>query len=217
MIHAVDRSHGVPCATATCDECDTELRVTCDYERRPGGEWVPNKGQINTRLTGLGWSVTAKAMRCPACVAARKTHQQRTQDEMMTTHATDLRQPTREQRRQIMDLLTATYDTKAERYTGTETDKTVAEAIGGVMPGWVAAIREEFFGPDGSNEELVKLRDELRALREEFARQRNRAQEAITTAQDVQAKIARIADTASSLERRLEALKAAVGPKAARV
>ena len=75
-----------------------------------------------------------------------------------------VRQPTREQRRQIVDLLGTCYDTKAERYIGTDTDKTVADCIGGgVLFGWVAQVREEFFGPDGGNDELESILADIAA------------------------------------------------------
>lgn len=65
-----------------------------------------------------------------------------------------LRQPTRDQKRLIVAALEESYDTKNQRYKGTETDKGIADMLeDGIMAGWVAAVREDMFGPDG-NEEL---------------------------------------------------------------
>lgn len=70
---------------------------------------------------------------------------------MATIPQEGLRQPTRDQKREIMAMLQDVYDPKAQRYRGAETDKTIAETLGdGILFGWVAQIREEFFGPDGN-------------------------------------------------------------------
>ena len=53
------------------------------------------------------------------------------------------------------------YDTKNQRYKGTETDKGIAASLDGVMSGWVAAVREDMFGPDG-NEEMTDLAAEVK-------------------------------------------------------
>lgn len=75
------------------------------------------------------------------------------------------RTPTLAQRHEITGMLMLSYDHKAGRYTGAETDKTIAEAIGGgCMPGWVAEIREANFGPAGGNEEIEAIRAEIAAL-----------------------------------------------------
>lgn len=72
------------------------------------------------------------------------------------------REPTREQRREIILALETVYDVQKERYTGNYTDRIVAEEIGtGVMPGWVAKIRDEAYGPAGGNEETLALLDQL--------------------------------------------------------
>lgn len=221
MIHAIEKHRGAPCATASCDECGREIRVTCDYERKSSasGGWVPNAGQVHTRIIGLGWEVTSKAMRCPACVEARKAPAPNKPKEkpMTTMTASDLRQPTREQRRMIMDMLQASYDTKAERYMGAETDKTVADAIGNVMPGWVAAIREEFFGPDGGNEAIEILRDELRGVKAAIEKEQDRARDAQEQAKTALAALDRLADILSGLQRKYDAVKASLGPRAARL
>ena len=71
------------------------------------------------------------------------------------------RQPTREQKRLIVMSLEDAYDTKNQRYKGTETDKGIAASLDGVMSGWVAAVREDMFGPDG-NEEMTDLAAEVK-------------------------------------------------------
>ena len=71
----------------------------------------------------------------------------------------------------IIEALFAAYDRKAKRYTGQETDTTVAEVVGnGCLPGWVAKVRSEKFGPAG-NEEAARLRQDIADLEASFKKQ----------------------------------------------
>ncbi len=173
------------------------------------------------KATKQGWSYIKGRLRCPACEAKRKADAavKKQENDEMTEAATvtELRQPTREQKRQIMSMLEASYDTKAGRYTGGDTDKTVAETIGGgIMPGWVSEIREEFFGPDGSNDDMEAVIAEMKSALEAFTVLRKENDEVAERAQrienDMNQHKARI-DRAIS---RIETIKAAVGPKVAR-
>ena len=119
----------------------------------------------------------------------------------------DLRKPTAEQKRQIFEMLGVVYDTKAGRFTDCESDVTVAAALGnGIMFGWVAAIREEFFGPDGGNEELEKLRADMRAWQD-------MAQELRKTVEDALPKIVAGQTAVAEMQRRMDALVKAAGPR----
>ena len=121
--------------------------------------------------------------------------------------APSLRQPSRDQKRLIVAALEDAYDTKNQRYKGTETDKGIADMLGdGIMSGWVAAVREDMFGPDG-NEEMGNLAKDL-----------------ATWMKKVEDGMALIADTLAELEPfrtevkkyqdRLNKIVAAIGPKA---
>ena len=78
------------------------------------------------------------------------------------TASNDLPQPTRDQKRDINQMLQEVYDIKAQRYRGEESDHSVAHALGIERWGWVSQIREEFFGPDG-NEAKDNLVAEVKA------------------------------------------------------
>ena len=217
MIQAI-RGKGVNRANAVCDGCGREETVTCDYERTAACDWTPNEGQITKKLIGQGWAVVKGKLHCPACEAKRKI-ENRQEAAMKASNVTvaPIREPSREEKRQIMSLLEVSYDAEAGRYKGADTDQTVAAAIGGgVMPGWVAEIREEFFGPDGGNGEMDALLAEMRGWvaiwqieKETAARHLKDAQAAL---QNCEAKIAEV----SGFAKRLDAIRAAVGPKAAR-
>ena len=201
MIEAMDRSAGSPKAIARCDDCGHSQYETCDYERRPNGSWEPNTGQILHRLTKRGWSNVKGTLRCMSCTLKHKA------EKPMSENVTPLRQPTREQKRQIIELLGDVYDTTVERYKAAESDVTVAEAVGGgCMFGWVAEIREELFGPDGRNEELEALRADIAVWMETANALLNKAHTAVSTFSKEREKVA-------DLQRRLDVLVKAAGPR----
>ncbi len=167
----------VPSAACVCDVCLHHEDQAADYERGGNGNWKLNEGQVRARLSARGWSFIKGVLRCPTCEQKRKgentvtkaaaapyTPGERQAVAVLPTPDPGLRQPTRDQKRAIHDMLTSVYDVKAGRYTGTDTDKSVAAVLGdGILFGWVAQIREEFFGPNG-NEELALLGAALDAL-----------------------------------------------------
>lgn len=182
-----------------------------------------NTGDVVTKLQKKGWSYTNKGLLCAECSAAKvraktpKPQQKETEivTQLLKTDAPAVRQPTREQRRQIVELLNTCYDTKAERYIGTDTDKTVADCIGGgVLFGWVAQVREEFFGPDGGNAEMAELLQSIayqRTLVESVAEKITDIQKQVATYWELHQSVV---NELTALERRVVAIKIAVGPKA---
>lgn len=190
-------------AEATCDECGATATVPASHSHHRGFARggapimvLNNPEQSLSKLRRQGWAQVKNRLYCPECEATRKLREQPKEKDTMavkTENVTQLRQPTIEQRRQIVEMLVITYDGAAQRYKGTDTDKTISDALGnGVMPGWVAEIREQNFGPAGGNEELDAIRAELAAIEKKQA-----------------AEIA-------ALKKRIDAVCAAVGPKAAR-
>jgi outer membrane murein-binding lipoprotein Lpp len=126
------------------------------------------------------------------------------------TNVESIRQPTREQKRHITEMLTACYDTKAGRYTGTETDKTIAEAIGGgCMFGWVAAIREDMFGLDGGNEGHAEIATALLELSA-------KADTLEIVVQAVMDDLKAVRTEVKAMQDKLTSVVKAVGPKAVR-
>ena len=163
MIRAIN-GRGAHRARAVCDRCGRDEVVTCDYARMSGGSgWAPNEAQVTRKMTGQGWAVVKGKLHCPGCEAKRKVKPMAEVQAKLQAGAA-VPQPSREQKRAIIDLLQASYDTKAGRYLQGETDATLATVLE-VRAGWVAVLREELFGPDGRNEEADALRQELDALR----------------------------------------------------
>ncbi len=78
------------------------------------------------------------------------------------------------------------------------------------MFGWVAQLREEFFGPDGGNEEIGALQSELREWMDAASEIQVKAREAVT-------ELTKAQDKCLDFQRRLDALIKAAGPRGARV
>lgn len=219
MIEPMDKgTDRVPKARGVCDDCGRDEVVTCDYERTGrAGQFVVNEAQAIRKLHG--WALVKGKLRCPKCEAKRKIGNMKEKKEKAlmaeTTNVAPLRQPTKEQKRQIVSLLDETYDTESERYRGGETDKTIAETIGGgCMPGWVAELREEMFGPDGGNDDIEQLLAELAEWRAGIEKQAAELHDRHVQFSADLRKLTETREKAREYLRRIEAIKAAVGPKA---
>ncbi|RWR49434.1 hypothetical protein EOW65_09150 [Sinirhodobacter ferrireducens] len=187
----------------TCDECCAELPF--DVQKKAGafnGRAAFTVSKAFGRFArSKGWvQFDGTKHLCPRCTRRRhgadpkpkpieeKTMVQKTEAKQA------LRQPSQEQRGDIIEMLVLTYDRKAKRYKGADTDKTVAEAVGTwCLPGWVTEIRERDFGPTSGNEEIEAIRAEIAAVQADCA------------------------ERAAVLGKRLDAVCAAIGPRAARI
>jgi hypothetical protein len=209
MIRPLDRSAvNGPQAVAECDDCGHSQYERADYSRKSSGAWEVNEGQVIHRLTKHGWSHVKGTLRCMACELKRKAAISEKGTKPMGDNVTELRQPTREQKRQIIEMLGAVYDTDAGRFKDCESDVTVADAIGGgCMFGWVAQIREDLFGPDGRNEEAE-------ALLADIALWRKTADDLLGSVHASLKKFDEARDKVAGLERRLDAVLKAAGPRA---
>lgn len=230
MIETMPQTKGTNTAKVICDLCLHHEIVSCRYVRGNSSyKHHPNEKQCIASVTSRGWSHIKKILRCPKCEAKRKApkpiwladaEDHIKQDAKVNTVTTiaktenpdQLRQPTPDQELDIIEALLTCYDRKNKRYHGNDTDKTVAEGIGsGIMPGWVAQIREAKFGPSGGNEEIDAIRAEIASIVSKAAATRDAEREAADK------RYSHVIDTARALEKRLNAVCAAVGPKAARI
>lgn len=211
MIEATRSDGGQPRARCVCDECGTEIIIPVPHDRRHGGTVSVrvDEGAANRKLSERGWSVR-KGTICPDCVARRKAAPEKPQEipketEIMATTTTkepQLREPTPKQKREIIGLLELAYDDGAKRYKDGESDKSIAEAIGGgILWGWVAQIREDLFGPDTRNQELEALRKDMTKLGEEISTHQAELREA-------KAEIKAIEGHINGLVARMAAMKA---------
>lgn len=190
---------GLTAAVCTCDICGREAheRAKFQYSRRGSEDRKMDEGQVRLRLQGRGWSYVKNVLRCPSCETARKSADKPPVKEKdmaekpktLTLVSTPApapvpvqTEPTREQKRQINDLLEEVYDTKAERYVGRESDATVAEALGAEFKiDWVAQVREEFYGPANDNSEMIEIMAEIAEIKMQLVEAMERSAEVYKT------------------------------------
>lgn len=94
------------------------------------------------KFTSRGWIIGATATRdlCPTCAV-------KIQLKVIPMKAEAPIQPTRHNRRSVIDALEEHYDARLERYNANWSDKALAAKIN--MPtAWVAEERERAYGPD---------------------------------------------------------------------
>lgn len=222
-ISAVRSDRGFPRASCVCDDCGREEIIPAKNDSRGGGEDTRLlEGRVIEKIRHQGWIFLKGKLRCPKCEAKRRAAMGKhlvavvkpspTEEVAMTQAVVSdpppLREPTPDQNFEISKMLEMVYDRKAKRYSGAETDKTVADAIGGgVMPGWVARVRETFFGPDGGNQEMEELSLRLDALAEHVAKLE------ADLAPRLEA-LSRLSVEIATMQKRVDAVRVAVGPKA---
>lgn len=196
-VRAMPIKRGAQMAVIICDDCSREEVVSCSYEGSPASGYVPSPKHANRSAIGLGWHVSGGKMLCQACNAKRRAaaaKEKKTMGEVMTEKepaAAAIRRPTPKQERLIILALEDAYDDQAKRYKGGATDKTIADELAdGIMFGWVSEIRERLFGPSGANEDMEAVRAEIAELSADVAKRM------------------------AAINKRLDGIAAAVGPKA---
>lgn len=123
----------LPCSAKGCD-CKIEVPV--NQSRKP-------PSVIFNIARRKGWSINEnkRDYLCP----------QHKKETKMATKEAEVRQPSREQRRAIFREIDDCYSGRA--YVNGVTDKSIGEKLK-VPWAWVAAVREENFGPAGLDPEL---------------------------------------------------------------
>lgn len=191
--------HGQPRVNCICADCGRSEVVCADHKRGAGV-----LGQAIPKLQKLGWSFVSKTLRCPSCEAARKVNKVKSKTQQVADKPAR-REATPSQRREIIGMIEAAYDVERGRYGGADTDDSIAAELG-VMPGWVAEIRESFFGPDGRNADMDELTKEIEVFLDGA---RGRLAKCEHEAQALRGDIDRVKGFAASLEK----IKVAVGPR----
>lgn len=228
MIHAARgaRSGLRDVVRVSCDWCGREKHtaVPMIYVLRGGPKL--DRGAIVKAMVAKGWGFDAthgERLLCPGCeerrafahrVSRAAPYQEKTEERAMKgpqgAATLPLREPTQEQRGDIIEMLVACYDRRAGRYRGADTDKTVADAVGGgCLPGWVARIRGENFGAAGGNEELDGVTALVGALDSQAVALEGRAAALV-------GEVAELRKAATDLTKRLAVMQKAIGPRADR-
>jgi hypothetical protein len=117
---------------------------------------------VRNKLTGEGWLIGKKESqhRCPGCYSAIKSSQARKNEESkIVTLPVKPAEPeaprtmSRDDRRIVFEKLNEVYVDEKVGYGPGWTDAKVATDLG-VPRAWVKQLRDEMFGPEGSNEEI---------------------------------------------------------------
>lgn len=216
-VEAIPSTKGASCAKVVCDDCGRNETVSCGYTRvNAKGTWAHNgkngtvtapiESQARANAIKLGWAYVKNKLRCGACEAKRKANNMAVKNVTKLKPKQDApREPTKRQRIDIFTMLAEVYDIDAGHYMQGDTDDTVANVLG-VMPGWVAEIREAEFGPDGGNEDI----EELRAKLDNWAFQIDDALKTFTAVKRV---IDRLEASGKTMSGDLDKIKKAVGPR----
>lgn len=235
MIEAV-KGNGARRARVICDHCGRNDTVPCGYMPQSSGGG-PNVGQVNKKMTSMGWAVRRGVLSCPSCAARRRALKEDQAD--MNDNAAKKQpgpaSPSQEPPRKpgfrmigdICAMLDLVYDKVRKGYSNpADNDRTVAEAIGkGCMWGWVARAREAEYGPDRRWAEIDAIRDELKAAYADMEARSGKVasllwaqvKEASEIAAEENKKIADdLCNRIVALQNRVNALDPSIGPKAGR-
>lgn len=182
----------------TCDVVDTSATVI-------------NHTALRRKYMQKGWhvGVTSSDDRCPACLAKRERLKvvpgidDTKEQPMAEPTKTSPPSATADVKRRINQKLFDVYAGPGSGYVDGWGDNRVAEEIG-VPRALVAAIREEFHGPEGTSPDIRKLLSDVDAIADEAAKIERRAAD---VARDGKAMLDRV----SELIKAAAAIKKVVG------
>lgn len=203
-----------PFVHVKCRSCGSEDRMNVSAGV---GRILPDK-EITKKLEAKGWEIASNgADICPACLKQQK--EQRKTIAMNknviamqpAAAANSVRAPSRDDQRIIFEKLGEVYYNEATGYTQGWSDQKVATDLG-VPRKWVEDIREQFFGPIGTNPEMsafVKEYEEVIAVAKPALDDARRLRDEVDklVASPVWNLIPQIADRLHRLEREAEKIK----------
>lgn len=193
---------------------------------RPDRHGESSEGKILKRkFEALGWFVGVRARedRCPACM--KRLEKPKETPMAASIGFEDRKAPpatppemTREHRRIIFAKISEVYDN--EKYANGWTDKRIAEDLG-CPRAWVAQVRDDMFGAEGANEDIVtaireaeeaitkgrKLLDEVTTMKNTLESQKGLIERQMITVNNLQRETAPILPAIVKLQDRLTELK----------
>ncbi|MER8619193.1 hypothetical protein NKG99_20540 [Mesorhizobium sp. M1409] len=203
------------------------LRITCS--NCPQTTLFVQRGSIRKPPTAAeqffrnhGWRVGSRQSGdlCPRCIEAeiRRKNLKLVEKEEMSEPALKADPPrtmTREDRRIINDKLDTVYSNDC--YENPWTDAKVARDLG-VPQAWVAEVRDQFFGPEGSNPEIEAFLGQVEPLMAEAkkytadaSQQLVKSEETLRAAQTLVRAVGDLSGRISQLERTAHRLEREIG------
>lgn len=152
----------IPAVIACCSQCGTTEKISANNHSGS----IPPEAAAN-RFRHNGWFIANKDGKdiCPKCQAEKKNTKVVKESNVveLAVKAEPPRQMTKEDRRLIFAKIDEVYLDESKGYSSGWSDKKVASDLG-VPSAWVRTIREENFGTEGANEELISLIAEAREV-----------------------------------------------------
>ncbi len=135
-------------SVAVCGGCGNQQPIISSKNNALPDEFV------STKLRQMGWEIASRKQNdtCPACIAANQQRKAMKPEPV----STEPRIATREEKRKIRVALDEHYDDRAGQYSGVMTDEKLAASLT-VPRAWVADIREEYYGPARTEDQIKFL------------------------------------------------------------
>lgn len=135
--------------TIKCSECGAK-----GYFVQSGKRGLPGKA-AEQYFRNHGWIIgkAPRADRCQDCSKKKRPDLKVVTTKEDEARADEPRKMTPADRRIVTEKLDDVYDEKALRYSSPWSDHAVSKDLG-IPRAWVEEVREQFFGPSGSNEEF---------------------------------------------------------------
>lgn len=188
----------IPAVIACCSQCGHTEKISANNYSGS----IPPEAAAN-RFRHSGWFISNKDGKdvCPKCRVEKKNIKIVKESNVveLAVKTDPPRQMTKEDRRLIFAKIDEVYLDESKGYSSGWSDKKVASDLG-VPSAWVRTIREENFGTEGSNEELILLIAEAREVERQIREIDAQFAKAIKSA-DLNAKVTDILSRLSKIEK----------------
>lgn len=176
-----------------CYRCGKPGNCLMNTMQKGAGSEDKEQRIAGRKFTEMGWAVDLGRGKhfCPECQTSPQVRPQR-EDTEMASIVTIPRQMSRDDRRIVFEKLNEVYIDEKQGYSAPWTDEKVSVDLG-VPRAWIAQVREEMFGPVGSNSEIDGVLKAAASLTSEIARYREQGDKLVSTAESIQKQIAQIA------------------------
>lgn len=143
------------------------------------------------KFTEMGWSVDLSRGKhfCPECQTSPQVKSQKQEEPLAVVSLP--RQMSREDRRIVFEKLNEVYVDEKQGYSAPWTDEKVSVDLG-VPRAWISQVREEMFGPVGSNSEIDGVLKAAKELAGEFAKHREQGDKLLSLATSIQKQLDQI-------------------------
>jgi hypothetical protein len=146
---------------------------------------------VARKFTDMGWSVDLGKGKhfCPECQVSPQVIAKQKEEDVAVVPMP--RQMSRDDRRIIFEKLNEVYVDDKQGYAAPWTDEKVSVDLG-VPRAWIAQVREEMFGPVGSNSEIDGVLRSGKDLMDALAKHQEHGSKLLAAAEEIQKQLARI-------------------------